>query len=74
MALGGHRYLTFAALAENREFCAAVAQAGRKQPSPSSSPMPAGCAVGPGIALFTLAGGFLFGRGSAPPMPSLGQH
>jgi uncharacterized membrane protein YdjX (TVP38/TMEM64 family) len=63
MALGGHRYLNFAALAENREWLnGAVAQAGAKAVFGFII-----CYAGlvalsvPGVALLTIAGGFLFG-------------
>ncbi len=63
MVLGGHRYLSFAALAENREWlCATVAQAGVKGILAFILAYAGLVAVSvPGSALFTLAGGFLFG-------------
>jgi uncharacterized membrane protein YdjX (TVP38/TMEM64 family) len=63
MMLGGHRYLSFAALAENREWlCATVAQAGAKGALAFILAYAGLVAVSvPGSALFTLAGGFLFG-------------
>jgi uncharacterized membrane protein YdjX (TVP38/TMEM64 family) len=63
MALGGHRCLTFAALAENREFlCAMVAQTGAKAALAFILAYAGLVALSvPGSALFTLAGGFLFG-------------
>ena len=63
MVLGGHRYLTFAALAENREWlCATVAQAGAKAALAFILAYAGLVAVSvPGSVLFTLAGGFLFG-------------
>jgi uncharacterized membrane protein YdjX (TVP38/TMEM64 family) len=63
MALGGHRYLNFAALAENREWlCGVVKEAGAKGVFGFIL-----CYAGlvalsvPGAALLTIAGGFLFG-------------
>jgi len=63
VALGGHRYLTFAALAENREWlCATVAQAGAKAALAFILAYAGLVAVSvPGAALLTIAGGFLFG-------------
>src|ERR1700726_3388631 len=63
MAAGGHRYLTFAALAENREWLGeAVAQAGAKAALAFILAYAGLVALSvPGAALFTLAGGFLFG-------------
>jgi len=63
MVLGGYRYLTFAALAENREWlCATVAQAGAKGILAFILAYAGLVAVSvPGSALLTLAGGFLFG-------------
>jgi uncharacterized membrane protein YdjX (TVP38/TMEM64 family) len=63
LALGGHRYVSFAALTENREWlCAIVKRAG--------APAALGFILAyaglvalsvPGAALFTITGGFLFG-------------
>src|SRR6266478_1649791 len=63
MLLGGHRYLTFAALAENREWlCTMVARAGAKAVLAFILAYAGLVAVSvPGSALFTLASGFLFG-------------
>jgi len=63
MVLGGHRYLTFAALAENREWlCDLVAQAGAKGVIAFILAYAGLVAVSvPGAALFTLAGGYMFG-------------
>ena len=63
MVLGGHRYLTFAALAENREWlCAMVKQAGAKAAFAFILAYAGLVAVSvPGSVLLTLAGGFLFG-------------
>src|ERR1700686_1392841 len=63
MALGGHRYLNFAAFAENREWlCAVVAQAGAKAALGFILCYAALVALSvPGAALLTIAGGFLFG-------------
>src|SRR5579859_1737288 len=63
MALGGHRYLTFAALAENREWlCGAVRQGGAKAVLLFILAYAGLVALSvPGSVLFTLAGGFLFG-------------
>jgi uncharacterized membrane protein YdjX (TVP38/TMEM64 family) len=63
VAFGGHRYLSFAALAENREWlCELVAQAGAKGVIAFIL-----CYAGlvalsvPGAALLTIAGGYMFG-------------
>jgi uncharacterized membrane protein YdjX (TVP38/TMEM64 family) len=63
LALGGHRYLNFAALAENREWlCGAVAQAGAKAALAFILAYAGLVALSvPGAALLTIAGGFLFG-------------
>src|SRR5260370_15891345 len=63
MVLGGHRYVTCAALAENREWlCATVAQAGGKAVLAFILAYAGLVAVSvPGSALFTLAGGFRCG-------------
>jgi len=63
MALGGHRYLTFAALAEHREWlCAMVAKTGAKAALAFILAYAGLVALSvPGAALFTLVGGFLFG-------------
>ena len=63
MVLGGHRYLTFAALAENREWlCAMVKQAGATAALAFILAYAGLVAVSvPGSVLLTLAGGFLFG-------------
>jgi uncharacterized membrane protein YdjX (TVP38/TMEM64 family) len=63
MVLGGHRYLNFAALAENREWlCAMVTHAGAKAALTFILVYAGLVAVSvPGSVLFTLAGGFLFG-------------
>jgi uncharacterized membrane protein YdjX (TVP38/TMEM64 family) len=63
MALGGHRYLTFAALAENREWlCATVKAAGAKGALVFILGYAGLVTLSvPGAALFTIAGGFLFG-------------
>src|SRR5258708_34147989 len=63
MVLGGHRYLTFAALAENREWlCATVRQAGTKAVLAFILAYAGLVAVSvPGSVLFTRAGGFRFG-------------
>jgi len=64
MALGGHRYLTPAALAENREWLGAmVAHAGTKAALAFILAYAGLAALSvPGSALFTIASGFLFGR------------
>ncbi len=63
IVLGGGRYLTFAALAENREWlCATVAKTGAKGVLAFILAYAGLVAVSvPGSWLFTLAGGFLFG-------------
>jgi uncharacterized membrane protein YdjX (TVP38/TMEM64 family) len=63
MALGGHRYLNFAALAENREWlCGAVKEAGAKGVLGFILAYAGLVALSvPGAALLTIAGGFLFG-------------
>ena len=63
IVLGGARYLTFAALAENREWlCATVAKTGAKGVLAFILAYAGLVAVSiPGSWLFTLAGGFLFG-------------
>jgi uncharacterized membrane protein YdjX (TVP38/TMEM64 family) len=63
VALGGHRYLTFAALAENREWlCAVVKQAGASAALGFILAYAGLVALSvPGAALFTITGGFLFG-------------
>jgi uncharacterized membrane protein YdjX (TVP38/TMEM64 family) len=63
MALGGQRYLNFAALAENREWlCGVVAQAGAKAALGFILAYAGLVALSvPGVALLTIAGGFLFG-------------
>jgi uncharacterized membrane protein YdjX (TVP38/TMEM64 family) len=61
--LGGHRYLTFAALAEKHEWlCDLVARAGAKGVIAFILAYAGLVAVSvPGAALFTLAGGYMFG-------------
>jgi uncharacterized membrane protein YdjX (TVP38/TMEM64 family) len=63
VAFGGHRYLNFAALAEHREWlCGVVAQAGATAALAFILAYAGLVALSvPGAALFTLAGGFLFG-------------
>jgi len=63
MALGSHRYLTFAALHDNREWLGRmVAEAGAKAAVAFIVGYAALVALSvPGAALFTIAGGFLFG-------------
>jgi uncharacterized membrane protein YdjX (TVP38/TMEM64 family) len=63
MALGGHRYVTFAALAENREWLvAAVARAGAIGALAFILAYAGLVALSvPGAALLTIAGGVLFG-------------
>jgi uncharacterized membrane protein YdjX (TVP38/TMEM64 family) len=63
MVLGGRRYLTFATLAENREWlCAVVAEAGVKAVLAFILAYAVLAALSvPGATLFTLASGFLFG-------------
>src|ERR1700680_5133815 len=63
MTLGGHRYLNFAALAENREWLrGVVAQAGVKAALSFILAYAGLVALSvPGVALLTIAGGFLFG-------------
>jgi len=64
MALGGHRYVTFAALAENREWLVAVvARAGAEAALAFILAYAGLVALSvPGAALMTIAGGILFGR------------
>ncbi len=64
MALGGHRYLTFAALAENRQWlCALVARDGSASVLVFILGYAGLVALSfPAAELLTLAGGFLFGR------------
>jgi uncharacterized membrane protein YdjX (TVP38/TMEM64 family) len=63
MVFGGHRYLTFATLAENHEWlCATVAQAATKAAVAFILAYAGLVTVSvPGAALFTLAGGYMFG-------------
>jgi uncharacterized membrane protein YdjX (TVP38/TMEM64 family) len=63
MTLGGHRYLNFAALAENREWLrGVVAQAGVKAALSFILAYAGLVSLSvPGAALLTIAGGFLFG-------------
>jgi uncharacterized membrane protein YdjX (TVP38/TMEM64 family) len=63
MVLGGYRYLTFAALAQNHEWlCATVTQAGAKGVAAFILAYAGLVAVSvPGAALFTLASGYMFG-------------
>jgi uncharacterized membrane protein YdjX (TVP38/TMEM64 family) len=63
LALGGHRYLSFAALAEHREWLSAVvARAGATAALAFILAYAGLVALSvPGGALFTIAGGFLFG-------------
>lgn len=63
VALGGHRYLNFAALAENREWlCELVEQAGAKGVIAFILAYAGLVALSvPGAALFTIAGGYMFG-------------
>jgi uncharacterized membrane protein YdjX (TVP38/TMEM64 family) len=63
MVLGAHRYLTFAALAENREWLCAMAARGGATAALLFILAYAGLVAlsVPGAAVFTLAGGFLFG-------------
>ncbi len=62
-ALGGHRYLTFAALAENHEWlCDLVAEAGAKGVVAFIIAYAALVALSvPGAALLTIASGYMFG-------------
>ncbi len=64
MALGGHRYLTFATLAENREWlCGAVARAGAVSALVFILGYAGLVALSfPAAEILTIAGGFLFGR------------
>ena len=63
MALGGHRYASFTALAGNKEWlCHTVAQTGAKGVLTFILGYAGFVALSvPGAALFTIAGGFLFG-------------
>jgi len=63
MLLGGHHYLTFAALAENREWlCGTVASGGMPATAAFILAYAALIALSvPGGALFTITSGFLFG-------------
>ena len=63
MAFGGHRYLTIAALAENREFVCDLVGAARAMAALAFIVTYAGLVAlsVPGGALLTIAGGFLFG-------------
>src|SRR5438876_9179018 len=63
IVLGGYRYVTFAALAENREWlCATVAHAGTKAVFVFILAYAGLVALSvPGSVYFTLASGFLFG-------------
>jgi uncharacterized membrane protein YdjX (TVP38/TMEM64 family) len=63
VAVGGHRYVTFAALAENREWLVvAVARAGAMAALAFILTYAGLVALSvPGAALLTIAGGFLFG-------------
>src|SRR6266478_2686927 len=63
IVLGGYRYVTFAALAENREWlCTTVAQAGTKAVFVFILAYAGLVALSvPGSVYFTLASGFLFG-------------
>ena len=63
MALGGHRYVTFAALAENREWLCGIARRAGATAAIAFILTYAGLvAVSvPGAALLTMTGGFLFG-------------
>ena len=63
LALGGHRYLTVAALAENREWlCGLIARAKAEAALVFIVSYASLAAMSvPGAALFTIAGGFLFG-------------
>lgn len=63
MALGGHRYVTFAALADNREWLgAAVTRAGAKAALAFILAYAGLVALSvPGATLLTITGGFLFG-------------
>ena len=63
MALGGHRYLNFAALAENREWVCDLVGAARAAAALAFILVYAGLVAlsVPGAALLTITGGFLFG-------------
>src|SRR5579872_2619245 len=63
MAVGGHRYASFTALAGNKEWlCQTVAQTGAKGVLVFIMAYAGFVALSvPGAALFTIAGGFLFG-------------
>src|SRR5437764_13705880 len=63
MLLGGHRYVSFAAIADNREWlCATVAKSGAKGALAFILAYTGFVALSvPGAALLTIAGGFLFG-------------
>src|SRR6266851_1414391 len=63
MALGGHRYVTFAALADNKEWlCQAVVHSGAKGALAFILAYAGFVALSvPGAALFTITSGFLFG-------------
>src|SRR5437867_6555447 len=63
VAFGGHRYLTFAALAENREWLSGLVAHAQAKAAIAFILAYAGLAAlsVPGAALFTIAGGFLFG-------------
>jgi uncharacterized membrane protein YdjX (TVP38/TMEM64 family) len=63
MALGGHRYLTIAAIAENREFVCDLVGAARAMAALTFILCYAGLIAlsVPGGALLTITGGFLFG-------------
>ena len=63
IVLGGHRYLTFAQLADNREWLGALVARGGAKAALAFILGYAGLVAlsVPGAALFTIAGGFLFG-------------
>jgi uncharacterized membrane protein YdjX (TVP38/TMEM64 family) len=63
MLFGGHRYVSFAAIADNKEWlCDAVAQSGAKGAIAFILAYAGFVALSvPGAALLTIAGGFLFG-------------
>ena len=63
MALGGHRYLTIAAIAENREFVCDLVGAAQAMAALAFIVTYAGLVAlsVPGGALLTITGGFLFG-------------
>src|SRR5262249_40561178 len=63
MALGGHRYLTLAALADHGEWLGGIVKRNPAEAAVAFIAAYAGLVSlsVPGAALFTIAGGFLFG-------------